>query len=64
MIVSTVAHVRLNVPVMLYLKIIPTTGLVRKDILPFQKKYTLSFLICVQVVTASAIILYAQIFAR
>lgn len=49
MIVSTVAHVRLSVPVVLYLKITQTTGLVRKYIPQFQRKYTLSFLICVQV---------------
>ena len=48
MIVSIAAHARLSVPVMLYLKITPTTGLVRKYIPQFQRKYTLSFPICVQ----------------
>ena len=45
---STAAHAKRYAPVMQYLKIIPTTGLAKKHIPPFQRKYTLSFPIYAQ----------------
>jgi hypothetical protein len=42
MIALTAGHVRLNVQVKLFLKITPITGLVRKSMGQFLKKYILS----------------------